>query len=317
MELAPNLLHFALREHVDHAEHALPAARQNLLAQELHGINHTLCIGASAADIVLELELHGAIAARQRVGVPGVAFERILRHAKGHLLLRLPNHLDVVLDVEVVDTQGVEVLDHGLGRAAGVRLRGLVRLDNIHLVPAEGTGEVFCHSVEGGLECDDLLAHVGRNDGIGLAIGGDLHHLVLIAAGGAHHERALRLGVHLRVRIHGGGVGEVHDDQVLAVLRLHLADGLLLLLRLLRADELHLDGLLTLGDLATLGRAWSGQCHGRQVEAPAEASLTDLVAHGTGEPIHHHDQLAGGHLGESSRESARGEGRGSAPSWQN
>mmetsp|Transcript_76838 Transcript_76838/g.222041 ORF Transcript_76838/g.222041 Transcript_76838/m.222041 type:complete len:299 (+) Transcript_76838:174-1070(+) len=258
-------LHVAFGQHIDHAEQALLASRQHFFEQELDGVDNALGVCASPTDVVLELELYRAIAARQCVCVPRVTCKCILRHTESELFLLFPDFPDLIYSKFWCNAKLVERADHGFGRPACVRFRRLVGLDDLHAVTSKGARKIGRHLLHRRLEGDDLLAHVGRDDCVGVAVLGDLHQLLTVTSGGAHDERALAARVNVCVRVHRRGMREIDDHQALAVLGLHLRHNLLLQIWLLRANEGHFDCAPGFANLALKRAILPCERHGRKL----------------------------------------------------
>merc|ERR1711865_17941 len=136
-------LHSSSAQYIDHVENLFPATLSPLCRQKCDSVRDTLCICATAANIVLELKLNRAVTTSKCVSVECMATEILLWHSKLFLRLLLSNLFDLVN--REVETKRVEGPDHVLCCAARICLRLLMRLSDLHLVARESAWEICRH----------------------------------------------------------------------------------------------------------------------------------------------------------------------------
>mmetsp|Transcript_5619 Transcript_5619/g.14040 ORF Transcript_5619/g.14040 Transcript_5619/m.14040 type:complete len:235 (+) Transcript_5619:184-888(+) len=203
-------------QHVNHRKHLPLHTGSDLGRQISDTVRRTLRIHIPPLDVVLQLELHAPIGARERVRMERVsAVQRILRHAERQRRLVIAEHLDILLQIERVVAKLLQRGDDSLRRPGRVRLRLLVALGHLQFVPRERRGELHRQVLETGLHGDYLLAHVRCDDRERFTGYHILHELIAIAPRGTHDERQVVLGVKDRVGIDRRRMGVVDRQHVL------------------------------------------------------------------------------------------------------
>mmetsp|Transcript_34731 Transcript_34731/g.102086 ORF Transcript_34731/g.102086 Transcript_34731/m.102086 type:complete len:277 (-) Transcript_34731:91-921(-) len=239
---------------------------------------------------MLKGKFDSAICAREGVPVEGMAVQCILRNAEGHGTLIVTNLFNVT-DLKAVITEVLERRNDCLGRAGCIGLGLLMAFPHLDLVSVEGTGELLGQILQSSLKGNNLLGHVGSDDGKVLGVFHIVHELVAIATSGSHNERDALLGIEQSVAIHGRRMGEVNGQKIVRTDRcLDSLNGSIDLILGAGRDELHAGRLSRDGvDNIDGGRfdLRTSHCNGGKVQPLAQARLGGGGCHWSRHAIDH------------------------------